>query len=280
MQQPNSDEPSDPTAASLSPQPANTPTYKLHAPEPVHPMVTYVLLGVTLAVYGMQWLSIWILGNDFPAILGMKYTPAILAGEWWRLITPIFLHSTSGLLHIASNMYFLYWVGRSLEQQIGHLRFFGLYLVAGLSGNVLSAILAPETPSLGASTALYGIMIAEVLLIWLNREVFRSWKARLQNAAMVVAINLLITFFVAQIDAWGHIGGLLGGLMVFWLIAPRYTVRYLNQTDIRIEEQPLRLPVLVSIALSLLVWVAMLVVWAVWIYRPLELFLIHKFLTA
>jgi rhomboid protease GluP len=268
MQHPDANEPTDPTTDTQSTPQERTPSYQIHAPEPVHPMVTYVLLAITLAVYGMQWLSIWVFNNDIPAILGMKYTPAIVAGEWWRLITPIFLHSTSGLLHIASNMYFLFVVGRGLEQQIGHLRFFGLYLVAGLSGNVLSAILAPETPSLGASTSLYGIMIAEVLLIWVNREVFRGWKARLQNAAMVVAINLVITFVAVQIDAWGHIGGLLGGMLVFWLIAPRYAVSYIDPTNILIEEQPLKLPAIISIALIFFAEWVLFIVWRLLLYRP------------
>ena len=90
------------------------------------PWVSYTLLGITVLVYGLQFLSTKLStgGYDWPALLGAKINSLILAGQLWRLITPVLLHGS--LMHIAFNMYALFILGPGLERFYGHKRFLAL----------------------------------------------------------------------------------------------------------------------------------------------------------
>lgn len=189
--------------------------------EPVTPLVTYILLTVTVIVYAAQFFSEILLGTDVPALLGMKINELIIAGQWWRFITPMFLHGS--LLHIGFNMYALLSFGSSLEREFGHARFLGLYLAGAFAGNVISFLLSPN-PSLGASTAIFGLLGAEAVFLYQNRELFGGRaRAALQSVLTIAGINFLIGLSPG-IDNWGHMGGLLGGLMFSWFAGPRLEV--------------------------------------------------------
>ena len=189
------------------------------------PMVTYVILGVTILMYGLQFLSqTFLKGVDLPYVLGGKINELILRGQIWRLITPVLLHG--GILHLAFNMYALYSIGRSLEQFYGHWRYLALYLVAGYTGNVLSFLLSAN-PSLGASTAIFGLAAAEGVLVYKNRKLFgRRAQSMLINLGLVIAINLSLGFSAnSGIDYWGHLGGLAGGAIFAWVAGPLFTIK-------------------------------------------------------
>lgn len=189
--------------------------------DPVTPLVTYVLMAVTILIYVAQFASEVILGTDVPALLGMKVNELILAGQWWRFITPMFLHGS--LLHIGFNMYALLSFGSGLEREYGHWRYLGLYLAGSFAGNVVSFLLSPN-PSLGASTAIFGLLGAEAVFLYRNRELFGGRaRAALQSVLTIAGINLLIGLSPG-IDNWGHMGGLLGGLMFSWFAGPRLEV--------------------------------------------------------
>lgn len=183
------------------------------------PVVTYSILGVTVLVFLTQLgIRLW-LGFDLIAALGMKINAAIRAGEYWRLFTPMLLHAS--LMHIAFNMYALYVLGRDVERFYGHRRFLWLYLVSGFAGNVLSFLMSPH-PSVGASTALFGLISAEGVLLYHNRDVFGPRaRAALNQVITLAAINLLIGLSPG-IDNWGHLGGLVGGLLFAWFAGPQY----------------------------------------------------------
>lgn len=183
----------------------------------VNPTVTYILIGVTVAIYLAQMGTETFLGTDIPAMAGMKINEYIMAGELWRLITPMFLHGS--ILHIGFNMYALIIIGSGIERRFGHWRFLLLYLLGSLAGNVFSFLLSPN-PSLGASTAIFGLLGAEMVFFYQNRELFGSGARRaLQNVIMVAAINFVIGLSPG-IDNWGHLGGLLGGLIFTWFGGP------------------------------------------------------------
>jgi rhomboid protease GluP len=147
----------------------------------------------------------------------MKVNELIVQGEYWRLITPMFLHG--GLLHIGFNMYFLYNIGPGLENRFGRGRFLLLYFLAGFAGNVASMIMTPN-PSLGASTAIFGLIGAQGIFIFLNRDWFPDrGSSALRSIITVLAINLVFGL-TAGIDNWGHIGGLLGGTLFTFLAGP------------------------------------------------------------
>jgi len=188
------------------------------------PVVTYTIMGITILVFALQFLSENVLGGDLLAALGAKINQAILAGEFWRLITPVLLHGNP--LHILVNMYALYGIGRGLERYYGHGRFLALYLLGGFAGNVLSFVLS-SAPSLGSSTAIFGLLAAEGVLVYHNRRWFgEQFRPVILNILGIAAVNLFIGFSLRNIgiDNWGHLGGLVGGLLFAWFAGPRWNV--------------------------------------------------------
>jgi rhomboid protease GluP len=187
------------------------------------PRVTYIILGLTIFVYLLQMASQFILGYDLPLILGAKSGDLIREGQLWRLITPVLLHGS--LLHIGFNMYALFSFGTGLERRFGHFRFLVLYLLAGFSGNVLSFLFTSGI-SVGSSTSIFGLIAAEGIFLYQNRKLFgKESKQAMGNVISVAAINLFIGFSSGGlIDNWGHIGGLLGGLVFTWFGGPLWAV--------------------------------------------------------
>lgn len=201
----------------------------------VRPYVTYALLGLTVFIYLLQLAGQYLLNLDLVTYIGIKYNPLIRAGQLWRLITPIFLHGS--ILHIGFNMYALFIYGRGLEARFGHGRFALLYFLSGFAGNVLSFLLTPN-PSLGASTATFGLLAAEAAFILQNRQILAGNTNRLLlNLLYIAGVNLLLGFTTTGIDNFGHIGGLLGGLAFTWFGGPRWKVEgmypYLRLVDER-----------------------------------------------
>jgi rhomboid protease GluP len=190
------------------------------------PTVTYVLMAVTIVIYGLQFLSEKLLGTgyDLPFFYGGKINEFILQGQVWRLITPALLHGS--IIHLAFNMYALFIIGPSLERFYGHKRFFLLYLIGAYAGNVLSFLLSAN-PSLGASTAVFGLVAAEAVFIYRNKKMYGS-KARsmLINLMLIIAVNLFLGLSPnSSIDNWGHLGGLVGGLIFSWFAVPFFALQ-------------------------------------------------------
>ncbi|MEX1247071.1 MAG: rhomboid family intramembrane serine protease [Anaerolineales bacterium] len=192
------------------------------------PLVVYTLLGVTILVYLLQLLTNdprLVIANvrcgDLAGCYGMKINSLILTGQWWRFLTPMLLHAS--LLHIGFNMYALYVLGPDLERHFGHLQFLILYILSGFAGVVLSFLLT-VSPSLGASTAIFGLLGAQGIFVYRNQKLFgRRAQLVLRNIVQIAVINLLIGLSPG-IDNWGHVGGLLGGALFTWLGGPVYKV--------------------------------------------------------
>jgi rhomboid protease GluP len=205
-----------------SPQPR---TVQVAVPN-VKPYVTYAILGFTVFIYLLQLAGVYLFKGDVVALYGVKYGPFIRSGQIWRLITPVFLHDSSlpyGLLHIGFNMYALFLYGRGLEARFGHWRFTLLYFLSAYAGNVLSFLLTPGS-SLGASTAVFGLLAAEGIFVFQNRQLLGNRANRaLMNVLYVAGINLLIGFSSnGLVDNFGHLGGLLGGAIFSWFGGPRW----------------------------------------------------------
>ena len=182
------------------------------------PYVTYTLIGICIALFLLQMLSQLLFnGTDWPFLLGGKINEYILAGELWRLFTPMFLHGS--ILHIAFNMYALFNFGPGLELHYGRWRFLGLFILSGFAGNVISFMFSPN-PSLGSSTAIFGLLGAEGVFLYHNRTLFGDFARRaLTQVVMIAGVNLLIGMSPG-IDNWGHIGGLIGGTLFAWFAGP------------------------------------------------------------
>lgn len=187
---------------------------------PLTPTVTYALISITVVVYLLQLASVMWLGYavaeiDWLELYGARFNAAIRAGELWRFITPVFLHGS--MAHIFFNMYALLSLGTFLERHFGHTRFTLLYFLSGFAGNVFSFLFTGENGfSIGASTAVFGLIGAEVIFFYQNRKLFGAQaKQAISNALFIIAINLFIGLSPG-IDNWGHVGGLLGGMVFTW----------------------------------------------------------------
>lgn len=186
-------------------------------PQSAAPVVTYTLIAITVVFYLLQMAAQLLIGADVPFYYGGKINQFILRGELWRLITPVFLHGS--ILHIGFNMYALFALGPRLEQVFGRTRFLALYFVGAFGGNVLSFLLTPN-PSLGASTAIFGLVAAQGVFVWQNRQFYGDrTRSILLNILYIAGINLLIGLG-GGFDNWGHVGGFIAGGLFTWLAGP------------------------------------------------------------
>jgi rhomboid protease GluP len=137
----------------------------------------------------------------------------VAQGEWWRLVTCMFLHS--GALHLFFNMWSLRVLGPFVEQLFGHATFFVLYMLAGIGGSIASCLWNPLGLSVGASGAIFGLLGAIIAFFLTHRrsmpaEVFRSY---MQRIAILLAINLYLGVAIPRIDNSAHVGGLVTGFL-------------------------------------------------------------------
>ena len=137
--------------------------------------------------------------------------PDIAGGDWWRVITGGFLHA--GFLHLALNMYVLYICGRVLEPGIGTPRFLGIYFVSLIAGSLGALIVDPNSTTVGASGAIFGLMGATIVVAR-----GRGVEQLAQQFGLFVVLNLVLTFGISGISIGGHIGGLIGGTVAGLLV--------------------------------------------------------------
>jgi membrane associated rhomboid family serine protease len=185
--------------------------------------VTYSLIAINIVIYiielahqqlGFDWLMIGA-GQTFRGgpLVG------VAAGQWYRLITSMFLPppgSGLALLDIAFNMYVLFIVGPAIEKVLGGVRFLTVYLVSGVGGSILLYILVPFEPAAGASGAIFGLFGAWFVLS-------RRLQVDSRQVLVLIAINLGLAFFIPQIAWQAHVGGLIAGglLTAAYVYAPK-----------------------------------------------------------
>ena len=177
--------------------------------------VTRLLVAVNVLIYlaelgggaGVNANSGWMF--EHLALFSGHYsdgTPAGVAnGEWWRLISAAFLHL--GPIHLAMNMLALWWLGGPLEEAIGSRRYAMLYAVSGLAGSAGALIANPNSLTVGASGAIFGIMGAMVVLQ------YQATGSIAGPALTLIVINVAFSFAISNISIGGHIGGLVGGVL-------------------------------------------------------------------
>lgn len=215
----------------------------------IQPVVTYTLIGVSVLIYLLQMGSQFLFGIDYLAALGVKANDLIIQGQVWRFFTPIFLHGS--ILHIGFNMYALYIIGPTLERLYGHQRYIALYILSGIAGNIFSFIFTPNA-SLGSSTAIFGLLSAEAIFLYRNREIFgRAAQRGLVQIVGIAAVNLLIGLSPG-IDNWGHVGGLVGGTLFAWFAGPVLQVEGIYPTLSLVDTRDSREVVLTGFLLSVL----------------------------
>jgi membrane associated rhomboid family serine protease len=169
------------------------------------PSLTYVLIGINVLV----WIGST-LGGGVGTTSGSLTDDGgvsqhfIADGEYWRLLTAGFLHA--GLFHLATNMLSLWILGSMLEPAFGRWRFGLIYLVSLLCGSFGALLMSPDSVTVGASGAIFGLLGAAAVLA---RN--RGFSLMESGLGIWIGLNLLITFTVPNISVGGHLGGLVGG---------------------------------------------------------------------
>ena len=193
--------------------------------------VTYVIFAVNILIYlsmvvvaGEGYFGNLIRMNDIGTLIafGAKTNLLLNGGEFFRLITPIFIHG--GLLHLASNSYAIWTTGPLVERLYGKPRFFLLYLFSGIGGVIGSYLgglsRSPDIPSVGASGAIFGLFGALFVIGYRHRDDLPADFGRSIRSAIlpVIVINLVIGLSVPSIDNGAHIGGLLTGAVLVFVL--------------------------------------------------------------
>lgn len=181
------------------------------------PQVTTAIIGVNVVVFVLAGLASGSLFDPWGEIyldyatLGLGRVGVELvgvdAGEWYRLVTGGFLHAN--LLHLGMNMYLLYVLGSVLEPAFGRLRFSLIYVVTLLTGSLGVMLIDPNSLTVGASGAVFGLM--GVMVVAQRASGIDVWR---NGIGGLVVLNVLITFTIPNISIGGHLGGLAGGLLV------------------------------------------------------------------
>ena len=188
-------------------------SYENSTPPPKkHPALTYILIAVNVLVWLVILAISFFSQNSYDSLilnLGAKINSLILKGEFWRLITSMFLHS--GIFHLLANCYSLYYLGTQIESLFGSKRFAVIYIFSGILGSVTSFAFT-TSPSVGASGAIFGLMGALLYIMYRKPMLFKTSLGR--GIITIVAINLALGFTKDGIDYYAHIGGLIGGFLI------------------------------------------------------------------
>lgn len=171
------------------------------------PMITYIIIAINIIFY-----IIPILFGQYNSIIERFciHGPSIRAGQYYRLITGIFLHGS--IMHLLLNCYSLYVIGSQLESFLGKVKFTIIYLISGISGALFSMIFGGNYASIGASGAIFGLMGS---LVYFGYH-YRVYLGNVIKSQIIplIAVNLLFGFLSTGIDNFAHIGGLIGGAVI------------------------------------------------------------------
>ncbi|GGH44494.1 rhomboid family intramembrane serine protease [Microbacterium album] len=176
------------------------------------PVVTNWIVAITGAAFLLN-LLLTPLGfglQPWLAFYAPRLYPQFGSFEPWRLVSVTLVHS--GFLHVALNLLSVWIIGRLLEPTIGRWRFLALYLISAVGGSVAVALLSFNTPVVGASGALFGMLGALVVI-------GRQLGGNVTGVLIILGINLAVGFVFGGISWEAHVGGLIAGLLVGLIFA-------------------------------------------------------------
>ena len=178
---------------------------------------SYCSVNICLAVFEAAVFAVCLLTGDRLYAMGRCGTYLVLRdGQYWRLLTSVFLHA--GITHLGSNLLVQILMGNIVERNLGHVRYLILFLLSGIGGNIVSVLydnaLGVNTYSVGASGAVFGVMGVLVLLIVKGRKNLRSGSSMLARAAFAVFYAVYSGFKNPYTDNAAHIGGLATGVLL------------------------------------------------------------------
>src|SRR2546423_9943767 len=164
---------------------------------------------------------------------GGDYGPFTLQGQWWRLITSVFLHI--GIIHIAANMWALWQLGALSEMIFGHKFYLAIYLLCGIAGDLASLRFHPNIPGAGASGAIFGLAGAMISVLKLAKlpAPKNALRGTLRSLVFFVIINIGIVGRIPGVDNAAHLGGFFCGLVLGALLSWARFVNEENRVRIR-----------------------------------------------
>ena len=172
----------------------------------------FVILAINVGVFVLQIATGGPGGPRDELLNNFAGIPAAIAmGEWYRLLTPMLLHLS--VAHLALNCMALYFIGPTVEQAFGTVRFVAMYVIGGFTGSVASYVLGECGGGAGASGAIFGIM--GVLLVYTaQRRTNAMMNAFFGNILFWIGLNFVFGLVATNIDIWAHAGGLVGGILL------------------------------------------------------------------
>lgn len=181
---------------------------------------TYILIALNLLIYVLE---IKLGGSQsFIALerLGALIPEKVWAGEWWRLIGANFLHY--GSLHLATNMFALFFIGRLIELSLGAKSYLTIYLFSGIGSMLSFSLLAYKLEMnnvflVGASAAIMGLIgaiLAISLQVWLRKRDSIGAKRRLQRVILIIAIQFIFDNLIPQVSFHSHLFGFIIGFLI------------------------------------------------------------------
>lgn len=178
--------------------------------------VTNVIICINIVVFIISALlshSIININVYVLNFLGAKNSFLIGKGEFYRLFTCIFLHG--GLMHIVFNMYALKSIGDLTERIYGKVNFIIIYILSGITGSYLSYKLSYGL-AVGASRAIFGLLGSALVFAYYERK--NIGKDFLIEILKVIIINIFIGLSLANVDNYAHLGGLISGIVISFVI--------------------------------------------------------------
>jgi rhomboid protease GluP len=227
-----------PAFEAANPEPTRSLESGLPSPEPqvpssetqsaVHaplPFATLTIVAISVAVLVLQAMAGGSKNPDVLMDFGASYRPYFEHGQYWRAVMPMFLHI--GWWHLALNMIPLLLLGPVLEQIYGYGRYAAIYVGAGISGSLLSMYHGHGVPAAGASGAVFGVVMATLTAGFVHRDALPHPLVRVFHRSrfavilvVFIVVELVSGYLSQNIDNWGHLGGLLGGALLAFLIPP------------------------------------------------------------
>ncbi|MCL4203395.1 MAG: rhomboid family intramembrane serine protease [Pirellulaceae bacterium] len=187
-------------------------------------VVTPLLVLVNVVIFALLWQSEWREPRGETMIAwGANFAPLTVSGQWWRLLSSMFLHFT--VIHVGFNMWVLWDVGRVVERLVGNTAFLIAYVTSGFFGSVVSVLWRQDVVSAGASGAVFGVF-GILLGFMLPRrdsipiEVIRAHRG---SVTAFLVVNLLLGLSIPWIDMAAHGGGLLAGFLCGLLLTHKLT---------------------------------------------------------
>ncbi|MTH17181.1 rhomboid family intramembrane serine protease [Flavobacterium sp. LC2016-01] len=191
--------------------------------------ITPILININLIIFIIMVFSgfgFFSFKGKYLLEWGANYRPLVTNGQGWRLLTSLFLHG--GLIHLFNNMIGLWFIGILLEKYIGKTKYLLTYLGTGIIASIASIWWNEATVSIGASGAIFGLFGLFLALLVFKVFPNDTNKVYLNMILGYVGINLIMGLLIPGIDNAAHIGGLISGFTIGFLLSDSVKENYLN----------------------------------------------------